>query len=111
MTSPIKRGRWKSADEILEKISQVARKIVKYRLAAEELFVKSKKAAIDQAKWTKQGCGYQDKAKVYRDSADEKLHKASRLETGYLQKLKRKLAEMQTPLLPNVGSTDTSIPK
>jgi hypothetical protein len=111
MTSPIKPGRWKSADEILEKIGSVTRRIARYRLAADELFVKSKKAAIEQAKWKDEGLSYQDKAKVYRDTGQEKLDKADRLENGYLQKLKRKLAQMQTELLPMEGNTDTSIPK
>jgi len=111
MTSPIKPGRWKNSDEILDKISQLTRKIVRYRLAADELFVKSKKAAVEQAKWAEQGLSFQDKAKFYREAGQTKLDKAERLENGYLQKLKRKLAQMQTELLPMEGNTDTSIPK
>jgi hypothetical protein len=99
MTSPITPGRWKNADEIIEKIGQVTRKIARYRLAAQELNAKFRAA---------KAAGKQ--SKLYED-ADIKASKADRLENGYLQKLKRKLAEMQTSLLPNVGSADTSIPK
>ncbi len=99
MTSSIKKGRWKSADEIIEKIGQVTRKIARYRLAAQELNAKFRAA---------RAAGKESKL---HEEADIKGSKADRLENGYLQKLKRKLAEMQTPLLPNVGSTDTSIPK
>jgi|GEM_PF-4735457 hypothetical protein len=97
--SPIKPGRWKSADELLEKIGQVMRRIARYRIAAEALNAKFK-AAKAQGK----------ASKLYLD-ADLKSKKADRLENGYLQKLKRKLAQMQTELLPMEGNTDTSIPK
>jgi len=97
--SPIKPGRWKSADEILEKIGVVTRKIQRYRIAAEALNAKFRAAKAE------------GKASKLCKDADLKSQKADRLENGYLQKLKRKLAQMQTGLLPMEGNTDTSIPK
>jgi hypothetical protein len=97
--SPIKPGRWKSADEIIEKIGQVTRKIARYRLAAQELNARFRAAKAE------------GKASKLCDDADLKQSKADRLENGYLQKLKRKLAEMQTGLLPLNGNTDRTIPK
>ncbi len=97
--SPIKKGRWKNAEEIVEKIAEVTRKIARYRISAEELDAKFKKAKREGKK-----------SDLWKD-ADEKMSKADRLENGYLQKLKRKLATMNTALLNMEGNTDTSIPK
>lgn len=99
MASPIPKGRWKTPEEIIEKIGEVQRKIARYRIAAEELNAKFRKAKAEGKA-----------SKLYED-ADAKSKRADRLENGYLQKLKRKLAEMQTRLLPLEGNTDTSIPK
>lgn len=99
MSSPIKKGRWKTPEEIVEKIGEVTRKIRRYRLAAEELNARFRNARAE------------GKASRLFEDADAKTAKADRLENGYLQKLKRKLATMQTELLPLEGNTDTSIPK
>jgi len=99
MPSLIKKGRWKTPEEIIEKIDEVKRKIARYRIAAEEPNAKFRKAKAEGKA-----------SKLYED-ADVKSSKADRLENGYLQKLKRKLAQMQTELLPMEGNTDTSIPK
>ena len=109
--TPIKPGRWKSVDELMRAIGRVGRRITRLRLAAEELDDKAKE--IEQMKKEELEAGklsYRS-ARSYRDAASEKLKRAERMENGHLQRLKRKLAQMQTPLLPNVGITDTSIPK
>lgn len=111
MTSPIKKGRWKSAEEIIDKIAQVTRKIARYRLAADELFLRVKHEAVKQAPMTAMTDTIFDNVKNLRDTAQRKLDKAAKLEAGYLQKLKRKLAEFQTELLPMEGNTDRTIPK
>lgn len=111
MASPIPKGRWISSIEIMEKISEVTRKIARYRMASESLNAKAKKEAVKQEAARQQGDAFVDNAKRLRDQADIKLDKAKNLENGYLQKLKRKLAEMQTELLPMEGNTDASIPK
>lgn len=95
----------------MEKISEVTRKIARYRMASESLSARAKKEAVKQEGYRAQGLSFADKAKDLRQQGADKLSKAERLENGYLQKLKRKLAEMQTELLPMEGNTDTSIPK
>lgn len=99
MSSPIPKGRWETPEQIIEKIGEVTRKIRRYRLAAEELNARFRAARVEGKP-----------SKLYED-ADAKSAKADRLEAGYLQKLKRKLAEMQTELLPMGENTDRSIPK
>lgn len=111
-TPPIpKAARWKSADEIIEKIGEVTRKIARYRLASESLRIRAKHESQKQEAARERGVAFIDNAKTLRGHADTKLAKAERLENGYLQKLKRKLAQMQTALLPLEGNTDSSIPK
>jgi hypothetical protein len=110
MTSPIKKGRWKSVDELMRAIGRVTRRIARLRLSAEELDDKANETEEKEEAGRFAGLGYRT-PKSYRIEATEKLDRAGRMESGYLQHLKRKLAVMQTPLLPNVGTTDTSIPK
>lgn len=97
--SPIKRGRWKTPEEIIEKIGEVTRRISRYRLAGEALNAKFRKLKAE------------GKESFLWKDADAKMSKADKLEKGYLQRLKRKLAEMQTDLLPMEGNTDKSISK
>lgn len=99
MASPIRKGRWKTPEEIIEKIGEVTRKIARYRLAGDALNAKFRAAKA------------KGKASDLWKDADRKMSKADKLEKGYLQRLKRKLAEMQTSLLPLEGNTDTSIQK
>lgn len=110
MTSPIKKGRWKSVDELMRAIGRVTRRIARLRLSAEELDDKANETEEKEEAGRFAGLGYRT-PKSYRIEATAKLDRAQRMENGHLQHLKRKLAQMQTPLLPNVGITDTSIPK
>jgi len=110
MTSPIRKGRWNSTEEIMRAISRVTRRIVRLRLSAEELDDKAKETEEKALAGGFIGLAYRT-PKSYRIEATEKLDRAQRMENGHLQHLKHKLAQMQTPLLPNVGVTDTSIPK
>lgn len=96
---PVPKGRWKNAEDIIEAIGFVTRKIARYRIAAEELnakFLRAKREGKTSLLWK---------------DADRKMEKADRLEAGYLQRLKRKLATMNTATLPMQDNTDKSIPK
>lgn len=95
----VPKARWKSSDEIMEAIGFVQRKIARYRLAADELNAKFRQAKRE------------GKSSFLGRDADRKMEKADKLEAGYLQRLKRKLATMNTPLLPMRENTDKSIPK
>lgn len=98
----VPKARFNSVDDVMEAIGKITRRIMRLRLGAEDLDAKARKEAKE---------GSANMARAYNDFATRKFDKARKLETGYLQHLKRKLAVMQTPLLPNVGTTDQSIPK
>jgi len=110
MTPPIKKGRWKSVDELMRAIGQVTRRIIRLRLAADELDDRARETEEKERTGGYGGLAHRS-PKSYRQEAVTKLLKADRMESRHLQKLKRKLAEMQTPLLPLEGNTDISIPK
>lgn len=99
MPSPIPKGRWKTPEEIINKIAEVTRKIARYRLAGESLYARFRKEKAE------------GKPSLLYEKADKKMSRADKLENGYLQILKRKLAAMQTELLPLENNTDRSIPK
>jgi len=93
--------RFRSAQEVLSAIDRTVARIAKRRreaeaadLKADELYKQGINAAL---------------AGTLRDTAEARRKRAQMIEQIYLPRLKNKLAEIQTLLLPGVGFTDISI--
>lgn len=107
---PIKRGRWRNADEILRAIERLKRRALRLRLTAEEFEDKAREKEALEAANDPRAAKFAN-PRAYRDATAMKRSRAEEIENKKHPKLQRKLAVMQTQLLPISGNDDAFIPK